>query len=194
MAKWKKHKERLPKNHEWTAAPGNKIFVADAGAMQFEIPRKWTISPGESGSIRFFDKKNEADADMRLEVSLIYAPNIDWSGLPLSQLIEDAALSHDSRDMTGRSPFHEVRRATLEMAWLEVDFVDPAENRPAHSRICMARGPGAYALITLDFWTEDAARAYKVWDSALNSLKLDSTSRDRLNLDGSHRPPKLSLN
>ena len=192
--KWNKQKLSIPADHQWTAAPGNKIFVADAGAMQFEIPRKWTISPGENGSIRFFDKKNEVDADIRLEISLIYTPNIDWSGLPLPILIEDAALSGDSRGITGRGPFQELRRATLEASWLEVDFVDPTENRAAHSLIGMARGPGAYALITMDFWTEDVDRAHRVWDSVVGSLKLDGTNRDRLNIDGSHRTAKLSLN
>ena len=192
--KWNKQKQSLPEDHQWTAAPGNKVFVADAGAMQFEVPRKWHISPGESGSIRFFDKKREEDADMRLEVSLIYALNIDWSGLPLPILIENAALSEDSRGITNRGPYQELRRATLEAAWLEVDFVDLTENRPAHSRICMARGPGAYALMTLDFWPEDGDRARKVWDSALSSLKLDGTNRDRLNIDGSLKAPRISLN
>ena len=196
MAKKKqdKHKERLPVDHQWTTAPGNKVFVADAGAMQFEIPRKWHMKPGENDSIRFFDKKNEVDADVRLEVSLIYTPNIDWSGLPLPLLVEISALAGDSRGITGRGPFQELRRATLEAAWLEVDFIDPTENRSAHSLIGMARGPAAYALLTLDFWTEDGPRARRVWDSVIGSLKLDGTSRDRLNLDGSPRVPKLSMN
>ena len=156
--KWKKHKQQLPEDHQWTAAPGNKVFVADAGAMQFEVPRKWHIgSPGENGSVRFFDRKREKDADIRLEVTLIYAPDIDWSGLPLPLLIERTALSGDSRSITNRGPYQELRRATLEAAWLEVDFMDPTEDRPAHSRIALARGPGAYALITLDFWSDDGA-------------------------------------
>lgn len=192
--KWSKHKQQLPEDHQWTAAPGNKVFVADAGAMQFEVPRKWHLIPHEGTSIRFFDRKKEEEADIRLEVSLIYAPNIDWSGLPLPILIENAALSDDKRGITHRGPYEQFRRATLEVAWLEVDFVDPTENRPAHSRICMARGPGAYALITMDFWTEDGDRARKVWESVMSSLKVDGTNRDRLNLDGSIRTPKLSLN
>ena len=82
------------------AAPGNKVFVADAGAMQFERLGDWTIKPGEGGSIRFIDRKEEADAD----------------------------------------------------------------------------------------------RVRPVWDTILDTLKLYGTSRNRLNIDGSHRPAKLSLN
>ena len=82
------------------AASGNKVFVADAGAMQFERLGDWTIKPGEGGSIRFFDRNEEADAD----------------------------------------------------------------------------------------------RVRPVWDTILDTLKLYGTSRNRLNIDGSHRPAKLSLN
>lgn len=193
--KWQQATHRMSEDHQWTAAPGNKIFVADAGAMQFEIPHDWVIKPGEGGSIRFFDKEDEVAADMRLEVSLFYVPStVDWSGLPLVQLIEDSALSGSARGYTDRGPFHEWRRATLEAAWLQVDFIDPVEDRLANSRICMARGPAAHALITLDFWPEHVARARKVWDAALSSLKLDGNSRDSLNLDGSHKPRRLSIN
>ncbi len=186
-------KRLLSKNHAWKAAPGNKIFVADRGAMQFEYPRDWVISFGESGSIRFFDKE-EADADMRLEVSLIYVPPIDWSGLSLSQLVDDTAVSHDHRGLTGHTPYQEMKRANLEAAWLEASFHDPGEDRKAHTRICMARGPGAYALITMEFWPEHAARGRKVWKNVLDSLKLDANSKDRLTLDGHHRPIRPARN
>ena len=193
--KWQQTTHRIAEDHQWTASPGNKIFVADAGAMQFEIPRDWVVKPGEAGSIRFFDKEDEVAADMRLEVSLLYAPPlVDWTGLPLTQLIEDSVLSHESRGITGRGPFHEMRRATLEIAWLQVDFIDPAENRLAHSRIGIARGPAAHALMTFDFWPEHIPRARKIWYGALRSLKLDGNSRDSLNIDGSHKLRRLSLN
>ena len=193
MAGWKRRTGRMKKDHDWKAAPGNKIFVADQGAMQFEYPEDWVIAFGESGSIRFFDQE-EADADMRLEVSLIYVPPIDWQGLSLTRLIDEAVLSEDPRKLTERGPFQELRRATLEAAWLEAGFTDPGENRKAHSRIGMARGPGAYSLITLDFWPEHAGRAHQVWDGVLNSLKLDGDSRGRLTLDGRHRTRKPGKN
>ena len=52
MAKWKRRTYKMPQDHEWKAAPGNKIFVADRGAMQFEYPKDWILSFGESGSIK----------------------------------------------------------------------------------------------------------------------------------------------
>ena len=143
-------KRLLSKNHAWKAAPGNKIFVADRGAMQFEYPKDWVISSGESGSTRFFDKE-EADADMRLEVSLIYVPPIDWSGLSLSQLVDDAAVSHDTRGLTDHTPYQEMKRANLEAAWLEASFRDPGEDRkaPTHG----SAWPVAPGLMLLSRWS-----------------------------------------
>ena len=193
MDNWERRTYRMPENHTWSAAPGNKIFVADRGAMQFEYPKDWVVSPGDSGSIRFFDQE-EADADIRLEISLIYVPPIDWSGLSLTRLIDDVALSEDPRGLTERDRFHEMRRATLEAAWLKVSFTDPGENRKAHSHICLARGPAAYSFITMDYWPEDARRARKVWNTVLNTLKLDGSNQGRLTLGGYDRPPKPSKN
>ena len=193
MAKWKKRTYRMPQDHEWKAAPGNKIFVADRGAMQFEYPGDWIMDFGESGSIKFFDRE-EVDADIRLEVSLIYVPPIDWNGLSLVRLLEDAALSDDPRDLTERGRFHHMKRATLEATWLEVGFTDAEEHRKAHSRICLARGPAAYTFITMDFWADVAPRARKVWNVVLDTLKLDGSNQDRLTLDGRPQPPKLSMN
>ena len=201
--KWQERSYGLPANHQWTARPGNKVFVADRGKAIFEVPGDWTISPNPdgSGSIRFFDKPKEADADMRLEFSIIYPPlrypdtglPIDWSGLPLTKLIEDSALGGDTRGTTNRGQFQHSWRDDIEMAWLEVDFHDPGEDRLAHSRISLSRGPGIYAFITLDFWPEDAHRAHKVWDCVMETLKLGG---ETLNLDGSKQSPlrRLSMN
>ena len=114
---WQQSSYGLPKNHQWTARPGNKVFVADRGKAIFEVPGDWTISPHPDGggSIRFFDKPKEDDADMRLEFSIIYPPlrypdtglPIDWSGLPLTKLIEDSALAGDTRGITNRGQYQQ---------------------------------------------------------------------------------------
>lgn len=186
MAKRKKSTRKLPHRHSWKARPGNSIFVADRGAMQFEYPSDWICEPQEGGSIRFFDRE-EADADIRLEVSLIYVPPIDWSGLSLVQLLEDTVVSQDTRGLTWREPYQEMKRATLEAAWLEVGFTDSEEHRAACSRLCMARGPGAYGFITMEFWTDDADGARGVWDVVLETLKLNGQNRGRLTMSGSTR-------
>ncbi len=172
MPKWEKRAFNLPDTHRWQARKGNQIFVADRGAVQFEFPGKWVVSPGDH-SIRIFDKA-EPDDNIRLECSVIHLPPIrgDWSELPLSSLIEDAVLASDERGITRRGNNLRIQRPNLEAEWLEVDFIDPKENRKAHSRICLARGNGIQTLITMDYWSEDATKVRRVWDDVLRSLKL----------------------
>ena len=172
MTRWEKREFSLPDTHRWQARKGNKIFVADRGAVQFEYPGDWVFSPGEH-SFCIYDKA-EPDDDIRLECSLIRLPPIrgDWSQLPLADLIENAVLASDERGVTRKGDNRRLLRPNLEAEWLEVDFVDPNENRKAHSRICLARGNGIQTLITMDYWPEDAATVRRVWDNVLRSLKL----------------------
>ena len=184
MARWEKRTIRLPQNHGWRAKPGNKIFVADRGAVQFEIPGDWVIDPG-AHSIRIRDR-HEPDDDIRLEVSVIQLnPDIDWNELPLVDLVEDV-VNREKRDLTGREAMRESHRADLDVAWLQVDFTDPNENRKAHSRICFARGSSVLAFITMDFWPEDRSKVNSVWKDVQGSLKLgeriqDPTMRSKMN-------------
>lgn len=47
------------------------------------------------------------------------------------------------------------------------------EKREARSRICIGIGVAVQALITMEYWPEDAGRAIPVWDEALRSLQLE---------------------
>ena len=173
MPRWEKREFSLPATHRWQARKGNKIFVADRGAVQFEYPGDWVPSPGEH-SFCFYDKP-EPDDDIRLECSMIRMPPIkddDWSGLPLSDLLENTVLTSDERGVTRTGRNRRLRRPNLEAEWLEVDFFDSSQDRWAKSRMCLARGNGIQAFITMDYWPEDAPTVRKVWDDVLRSLKL----------------------
>ena len=74
MPRWEKREFNLSPAHRWQARKGNKIFVADRGAVQFEYPGDWVPSPGEH-SFCFYDKP-EPDDDIRLECSVIRMPPI----------------------------------------------------------------------------------------------------------------------
>lgn len=173
MPRWEKREFNLPATHRWQARKGNKVFVADRGAVQFEYPSDWVVTPGEH-SICIYDKA-EPDDDIRLEFSVIRLPaikNDDWSGLPLSDLLEDTVLASDERGATRTGRNRRLRRPSLEAEWLEVDFFDPNQDRWAKSRMCLARGNGIQTFITMDYWPEDAATVRRVWDDVLRSLKL----------------------
>lgn len=172
MAKWRKQRVTLPRDHNWRGQPGNKVFVANRGDVRFEFPEDWIVKPGPD-SIRFWNRE-PPDDDCLLQISVIpLPPGIDWSGLPLVELL-DATTNDDSRDTTRCGEVVTVQRHRLEAVWVESLFTDPVEQREARSRTCLARGGDVQTLITLDFWPEDAERFGPVWDQLMHTLKLDA--------------------
>lgn len=174
--KWAKETLRLPKNHGWKARPGHKILVLGRGAVRFDYPAHWVAllpeAPDEI-SVKLHNRRPPAD-DWRLEVSyLTLNPAIDFSGLSVSTLLQDAVLKDDSRKPFWRSGVTEVKRTDgVEYAWAEMAFIDPIEQRVACSRACLARGHGVQPLITLDYWEEDAGTVLPAWEEVLRTLQL----------------------
>lgn len=169
-ASWQRERYRLPKDHGWKARPGYAIFVADAGAVRFDIPRKWVVEPGPD-SIRIHDRKPPKD-DCLLQFSLMRLnPSIDWTGLPLKQLLLDI-FGGDSRSLEPISDAIGIRRDDLEIVWAEGRFEDENERREALTRACLARSGTIVPFITMDFWPEDAPRFTPVWDEVLRTLRL----------------------
>lgn len=201
---WQGETFRMSPRHRWKARPGNAVFVADRGALSFEVPRNWIRKFGPAGSIQFLDAKPPKD-DIRLEVTLIYlsafSRTVDWNGLSLPGLLRDATRSESEAarggmglsplganqlnlgqmgqgmkpmNWTKTGPVITYRIGNLEVAWRENEFLDDTEKRTAHSRICTARdaAAGLQALITLDYWPEDAPRATAVWDDVLDTIKM----------------------
>ena len=174
MAKKRAPKQvfNLPKRHRWKAKPGNQIFVANRGDVRFEFPGGWVFddtSGGAGQSVRFFDGK-PPDDDIRLEVSVLHILHPAAYQMPLADLLNDSA--EDIGDNCRRGKPYSLRLPQHELAWLEMEYIDPGEKRPAFTRLCLARGVGVQTLITLDFWPEDAARAIAAWDDVLGTLKL----------------------
>ena len=168
--KWKKTTLKLKDDHQWTGTPGYKVFVADRGAVRFEFPETWIVTPGED-AIKFYNRR-PPDDDCLLQLSVMrLPPGIDWSGLPLRVLLKEATRD-DHRGAVPLGEIVDVRRPDLELAWTEARFTDPVEQREALSRTCLARGSNIQPLITLDYWPEDAGRFVPVWDHVLETLRL----------------------
>ncbi|PYP48834.1 MAG: hypothetical protein DMD45_16950 [Gemmatimonadetes bacterium] len=167
---WTREVYQLPEDHGWTATPGHKILVLDAGAVVLEFPADWVTEPA-SGQVNVRDGATADDSSCVLAVSCLRIPSVDWSGLPLSKLLLDA-IEGDDRDRIAIGPVRETRQESLTLAWTEVRVVDPAEHRECRSRICLARGDRVQCLITFEFWPEDEARFTSVWDHVLGSLRL----------------------
>jgi hypothetical protein len=153
----------------WTCKPGYKIFVADRGAVRFAFPEHWLVIPAED-SIKFHDRR-PPDDDCVLAVSVMRLPPVQggWEKLPLEQLVR-AIPDGDSREVTAVGDVVTAGRPGLEIAWLEVKFIDPNEKRPALSRACLARANNVQPLITMDFWESDLEKFGPVWDEVLRTL------------------------
>ena len=169
MAHWDKEELDLKKSHGWKAKPGHKIFVGDRGAIRFDYPEDWVVIPDDD-SIKFYDR-HPPDDDCCLAISYMRLPPVDLSGLPVSAMLK-VAMEGDSRPIYSRSDIHEVRREDLELAWVELAFVDPLQQRDCRSRMCLGRGSDIQPLITMEFWEDDRERCAPVWDDVLDSLQL----------------------
>ena len=176
MAKWSKREQRLNRDHQWRAKPGFQIFVANRGEVRFDFPQGWVLIP-EDGTIKIHDKQ-PPDDDCLLQISVMHLPpGIDFTGLPLGQLLLDAT-NDDSRGPMSRGDLHAEKRKGLELAWFEGLWLDPSENRDAISRACLARGSGVLPFITMDYWLDDRKRFEPVWDEVLRTLRLGDYVKD----------------
>ncbi|MGH2562316.1 MAG: hypothetical protein ACRDJH_24920 [Thermomicrobiales bacterium] len=178
MAKWEDRTFRLPDNHGWRAKAGNRIFVADRGAIRFDFPANWIFEPGTS-SAKFFDRQ-PPDDQCTLEVShWLFPPGIDWTDLPLDKLLVDAMGEPDTEEI-GRGEIKRRKRGDLEYVWIETRFIDKREAREACARTCVARGSNVATLISFYFWPEDYTRLDPIWREVLRSLQLGQYIEDPL--------------
>lgn len=169
MEDWEKVELELEKLHKSGHKPGKQIFVAEGGILRLDFPDDWVVIPHDD-SIRFYDKKPPYD-DCCIAVSYMRLPSVDLSGLPLSEMLK-VALEGDTRPIFATGEIHSVKRDDLELAWVELSFIDAAQQRDCRSRLCLGRGAGIQPLITMEFWEDDRARCEPVWEDVLTSLRL----------------------
>jgi hypothetical protein len=158
----------LKKDHHWTASPGFRIAALDRGAIRFEFAQDWICIP-DAESVKFYDHEPPAD-NCRLAVA-----RKTFSGQADRTLLDDMvlALTHDDpRGLRCTTEVIHIRKSSLELAWVEFQFTDPALKYEARSRFCLARGSGVYALVTFEFWQEDREKFLPLWDHVLETLTL----------------------
>lgn len=176
MPKWQRQKYRLPASHGWRAKPGYKIFVADRGAVRFNVPQDWHFDL-DAKTVTFRDRP-PPDDECLLQVTVMYLnPDVDWTGLPLPEIF-DQFLRQDSRGPTFPQPAQHVKRSDPELVCHESRQIDPVEKRESVSLACLARADTVLPLITIDFWPEDDAKFRPVWDEVLRSLQLNDRIDD----------------
>lgn len=166
---------RLADNHTWDAPKGYKILVAERGAVSFNIPQNWVI--GKFEPLEVNDKEPPND---NARISMSYwrlPPGIDWSGLPLVRMLSDS-IKDDTLDVLERGEVVRSPRTDIELVWIERRFMDSGEHREAFSRNALARGWNVQALVTFDYWADDAPKMVRHWDELLRSLQLGRVIED----------------
>ena len=176
MATWQRRTIKLEKNFPIpkTFRLGNNIFVANRGEVCFEYPKEWIVKPSDK-SICFYDAEPPADQCM-LEFSILPLDfAVDWSKLPLEEMIRQAvgaeAGSYDPASI------RTLRRGELKIVQLEHEFLEPVEKRTAISRCALASRADVITLITFNFWPEHRDKAETVWNDLLETLRLAEGQR-----------------
>lgn len=160
---------RLRDHGSWRAPPGHVVAVIDRGAVRFNVPRSWVVIP-EPDVLNIYDV-NPPDDNCRLGASYLKLPqNIDWTGLPLPQLLGAAGGADPERRQHGETV--NLERPRIQIVWAEFHFEDQREHRQARSRVAVARGSELQALVTLDYWPEDTDRVEPVWAEVMRSIEL----------------------
>ena len=73
--------------------------------------------------------------------------------------------------------FHHIAHGDLEIAWLEQRYIDAEYKRDARFRVALARGP-VLCLISMNYWSNRAARLDGVWDEVLRTLVIGMRIED----------------
>jgi hypothetical protein len=162
-------------NHTWRSAPGYSIFVADRGAVKFEYPSGWYVK-GDEDSIKLRDRK-PPDDDCVLAISYMRLVPLDWSRLPLAELVEEVT-NRSRRPIEAWDDVIARSHMDIDIAWRQGRYVDAKEQRRAITRLCLSRRGTVLPLLTMDFWESELERFAPIWDHVLDSLELDEFIAD----------------
>ena len=69
------------------------------------------------------------------------------------------------------------RGGEIRIVWLEHEFMEPVEKRPAISWYGLASRADVMALVTFNFWPEHRDNAETVWSGILETLRLAEGQR-----------------
>jgi hypothetical protein len=160
-----KKKLKLKANHTWKCKPGNSICAIERGLVRFEFPSHWIAEPGE-GAMHLHDQKPSVES-CDLGVSIFPKPMAHFREFPLDEALINALGS--DRKPYEQSEIRHIKRADLDIAWLEQKYIEEEYKRDARFRVALARGP-LLVLITMNYWSDRAPGLEPVWDDVLRSI------------------------
>jgi hypothetical protein len=180
----------LPPIHCWQCKPGNQLFIAERGAVAFEVPEGWVIRHDKKQTLTIHDLPPPAD-QARLSLTVFRLPPVrgGWGQLPLDKMLvqvahEDAPKSGKKKAAKGMTKLevNRVPRSDLEVVWAETQqWKDPGNGRMIRCRQILSRARLVQCLISFDVYADAAEQFQPAWDDLLTTLKLAIPR----NIDGS---------
>jgi hypothetical protein len=170
--RWTKSTLKLPPDHAFRAAPGNKLLVLDRGRLWIEYPADWHMAV-ENDTFSVMDRKPPKD-DCRLDMSLLPLPPLAQDA-PIDKFLLES-LANPERQV-GTPEHATAQQSDVSIVWVESRWVE--EERAAASRSALAKGRGELALLTFTFWetTERGVSLFGLDFSHRSSSATGSTTR-----------------
>lgn len=173
MPTWERQHLLLEEDHGWASEPDCQVVLIDRGAVRFDIPRSWTIEPGENGTVTLRENASPSEKPT-LELTVFYLnEGLDWSGLPVSRLVSEIG-SRPSEPHFGPplevTPVREFRRDGMSAAWSGRRYFE--ENREVSSRLLIARKWNIQTKITYAFWSDPDRDVQNAWEILVRTLTL----------------------
>ena len=137
MPKWTKRDLRMDEDHGWRCKPGYTIFVADRGAVRFDVPESWVVQVDAAG-VKIHDKP-PPDDNARIQLSIFFPPPVvEWGELPLATMLADALAVRRLRDALPRLG---QRKQTIVLIGPVVDLPLELEREVVRGREPVHAGP-----------------------------------------------------
>jgi len=166
-------KLKLKDKHTWKSKPGYSICVIDRGLVRFDYPSHWIVKPGE-GAVHLHDRPPSVES-CDLGVSIFRAPSAHVWELDLDDTLRETL--SDERAPYEQSEIYHMVRGDVDIAWVEQRYFDADFKRDARFRIALARG-SVLCLITMNYWSNQAAGLEGVWDEVLRTLVIGMRIED----------------
>src|SRR6185437_279934 len=168
----------LPATHGWRCKPGNKLFVADRGAVAFEIPHDWVIKHDAKQGLTMHDQA-PPDDQARISLTIFRLPPVQggWGKLSLEQMMIDCEKGRGKKKKGHKPPakmeMHIEHRPELDLVWAEKGiWPDPENGKPIRCRQLMARARLVQILITFDVYENVTAKFEPAWENLLRSIQV----------------------
>jgi hypothetical protein len=140
------------------------------GAIRFDIPRGWIIIPDKT-SYKLCDRQPPED-ECTLEVSYLELPPVDLSDLPVAEMLRGVTEQDERGNQTWRGEIVEEQRGEMQIAQSASRWTDATTMREACSHIAVARRRDIQALLTCDYWLDDAKQFGPVWLTVMETLRV----------------------